>query len=371
MASLRAAENAAQLAVALVLFSVPLWAGDYNASQIGLFLLYGMATQSVALCWGRVGFLPLGQALFFGIGAYASALILKGTQLMSPAIVFLCLVLAILAPAIVAYVIAIVIFSKRIDSGPYFSLITLALCMLAYLLVNRWADVTGGFNGLTGVPDLPGTDRYSSLYYVIASLSVCVTALFSWLAKRPIGFLWSAIAQNEERLQFFGFATHKLKAVAFATAGAVAGLGGALYAPHEGMVSPQAIGIVLSTQFIIWAAVEGKSSPLGAQLGAVIVGLVASVLRDVFAYWEVFVALGFIAVVRLFPDGLAGACRQLLTAIGIRHTSTSLAYAELAPRVRRASLDDKEKLLAFEDVRVEQGGVKILNGLELEISHGA
>ncbi|EJI0256855.1 hypothetical protein NGF31_003109, partial [Listeria monocytogenes] len=68
MASSRAVETVLQVATAAILLSLPLWAGDYSANQIGLLLLYGMATQSVALCWGNSGFLPLGQSLFFGLG---------------------------------------------------------------------------------------------------------------------------------------------------------------------------------------------------------------------------------------------------------------------------------------------------------------
>lgn len=264
MASSRGLELITQVAVAGVLLTVPFWAGDYNANQVGLLLLYGMGAQSVALCWGRAGFLPLGQALFFGVAAYLSAYVLKWMVPNLGAMAIVGVLLAAILSGLLAYVLGLVVFAKRIDSGPFFSLITLALSMLGFLLGNQWSSVTGGFNGMTDIPDLPLTDRYSSLYYVIAVCAIAMTAFLTWLVKRPVGVLWSAVAENENRLQFFGFATHRLKAVAFGISASIAGLGGALYAPHEGIVTPQALGADLSAQFVIWAAVGGRRSPLGA-----------------------------------------------------------------------------------------------------------
>ncbi|MBN3739067.1 MULTISPECIES: ATP-binding cassette domain-containing protein [Burkholderia] len=371
MASSRAVETALQVVTAAVLLSLPLWAGDYSANQIGLLLLYGMATQGVALCWGNAGFLPLGQSLFFGLGAYVSALVLRAAAAAGGEWQIVLLPLAVAVPAALAYAIGLIVFARRIDSGPFFSLITLASCMLGFLLANQWSSVTGGFNGLTDIPDLPMTDRYGNLYYVIAVAAVVVTAGITWLSRRPIGTLWAALSENEDRLQFLGFATHRLKAAAFGLSGAIAGLGGALYAPHEGLVGPQAVGVALSAQFVIWAAVGGKRIPLGAQLGAVVIGLLAATWRDLFTYWEVLVALIFIGVVRLFPDGLAGAAAALARMAGLRVANSipekRLDAHEIATIDRRPA---QSALLSFRKVEVSQGGVNILNGLDLEVGAG-
>ena len=353
MVSLRAVE--APLALAAGLAALPILTNDFVAYQVALFLVYGIATQGVALCWGRLGFLPLGQALFFGLGAYLFGGIMKAGQadsgwlLLSP--------LAVAIPALLAYVVASLVFARSLKSGPYFSLITLAMTMLGFLAAQQWSELTGGFNGMSNVPDLPGTERYTTLYWVIACCAVASTAGLTLLFRRPLGVLWSALAQNEDRLQLFGYATGRIKAGAYALSAALAALAGALFSVHQGIVTPQSLGFVLSTEFVIWAAVGGKSSALGALLGAVLVGYASAELRDQVASWEVFVGLAFIAVVRFLPDGVAGLMR--------RRPGPPDGRASL-PAPLAARSEDPVKL-ALEEVRTAQAGVKILDGLDLAL----
>ena len=362
----------------VVLSLVPVLAGDYVAYQIGLYLLYAMVAQGIALTWGRAGFLPLGQSLFFGLGAYLAGFALKAVPDSLPSLLPL-MAAATLLPAVLAWLIGRLVFARRHESGPYFSLITLALVMLGFQVANQWSSVTGGFNGLGGIPELPGVDRYSELYYLIAVLSIVVTGLFAWLGSTPLGTLWAAIAQNENRLQFFGFATDRLKALAFAVSAAAAGLAGALYAAHQGLVTPQATGFLLSAEFVIWTAVGGRSSPYGALLGAVGIGLLSSELREHVSYWEAVVAVVFIAVVIRFPGGLLGGAsagaRIVLDALGTlrargrREPAAASPAHTQAPPVRHARLP-RGVGLRFEDVRVRSSGVSILNGLHLAIDGG-
>src|SRR5690606_13472207 len=130
------------------------------------------------------------------------------------------------------------------------------------------------------------------------------------LAHRPIGVMWAAIAQNEERLQLLGYATDRIKAQAFAFSALLASLAGALFAAHQGIVPPQAMGFLLSTEFVIWAAVGGKASALGPLWGAVIVGFASAELREKYRYWEVGVAASFIGVVLFLPQGVAGLLKR-------------------------------------------------------------
>ena len=347
--------------LALALLAVPLLGDGFLAYQIALFLIYGIATQGVALCWGRLGFLPLGQSLFFGLGAYLAAGALKAAE--AQAAWALALPLAVLLPALLAYALARLVFARSQRSGPYFTLITLAAAMLGFLVAQQWSSVTGGFNGLSGVPDLPGTERFSTLYWVVAAAALASTALLGALLRRPIGVLWSAIAEDEERLQLFGYATDRMKASAFALASGLAALAGLLFAAHQGIVTPVAMGFVLATEFVIWAAVGGKLSPIGALLGAVVVGYASSELRDRIAFWEVLVALVFILVVRYLPQGLAG----LLAALRGRRAADAPAEP---PRVPAPALRARapELSLDIDSVSVAQNGVRILDGLSLGLS---
>jgi branched-chain amino acid transport system permease protein len=359
----------------IALAAVPWLFDDFFAYQLGLYLLYGMVAQGIALTWGRAGFLSLGQALFFGLGAYLSGFILKASQ---QGVAWLALLpLGALLPALLAYLIGRLVFARRHESGPFFSLITLALVMLGFQFANQWSSVTGGFNGLSGIPELPGLDRYSTLYWLIAALSVLVTGFFVWLNRTPLGTLWLAIAQNEDRLQFFGFATHRLKALAFAISAFAAGLAGVLYAPQQGLVTPQATGFLLAAEFVIWTAVGGRASPYGALLGAVVIGLLSSELRERIIYWEAIVALVFIVVVLRYPGGLLAALGEvgrvlvrLTRALGLRAAGAHGDAAEPAPTGAPAlhTAAAQPATLAFEDVRVRLNQVDILDGLDLRIA---
>lgn len=378
-----------------VLPLVPVMAGDYVAYQIGLYLLYAMVAQGIALTWGRAGFLPLGQALFFGLGAYLAGFALKAVP--GSALLLVLLIAAALLPAALAWLIGRLVFARRHESGPYFSLITLALAMLGFQIANQWSSVTGGFNGLGGIPELPGIDRYGSLYYLIAAFSIIVTGAFAWLGTTPLGTLWAAIAQNEGRLQSFGFATDRLKALAFGVSAGAAGLAGSLYAAHQGLVTPQATGFLLSAEFVIWTAVGGRTSPYGALLGAVGIGLLSSELREHVGYWEAIVAIVFIVVVLRFPGGLLGGlhagARLAFTAMAagrrgaprLPNAARPMSEPRLAPQpttlptilptplpapaVKHAGLG-RAATLRYQDVNVRSSGVSILNGLRLDIDGG-
>lgn len=341
------------------LCALPLLTDDFTSYQIGLFLIYGIATQGVALCWGRLGFLPLGNSLFFGMGAYLAGATLKAAS--SQALWYAALPLALLLPAALAYVTARLVFARSTRSGPFFSLITLAMAMLGFLVVQQWSTVTGGFNGMSDIPELLGMDRYSRLYWVIAVCALCSTVLLGILIGRPIGTLWSAIAQNEDRLQLFGYATDRIKANAYALSAFLAATAGALFATHQGIVTPLSMGVVLATEFIIWAAVGGKGSPFGALLGAVLVGFASSELRDTFSYWEVLVAALFLVVVRFLPQGLYGLVHGKIGG----HPNQDAEHFGKVPAPKAAV--GGRLALAFQGVSSSQGGVRILNDLSFSL----
>jgi len=383
MACLRGAESSLALAAALV--ALPFLTDDFIAYQIALFLIYGMAAQGVALCWGRLGFLPLGHALFFGLAAYLFGALLKTAQI--NALFWFLLPLALIVPVLLAGLIARLVFARsnpeRNPGGPFFSLITLALTILGFLAAQQATDLTGGFNGMTGIPDLPGIDRYETLYWVVATCVVITTGLLATLDKRPLGILWRAIAQNEARLQLLGFATDHIKANAYAFSALLAAVAGALFAAHQGIVTPQAMSFLLSTEFVIWAAVGGKASALGPLLGAVLIGYTSAQLREQYAYWEVFIALMFIATVLFLPNGIAGSIAGGLSQLFRRKSAadnlapglapdlapdfTAPAVSALtAPALKRPACG--RLALQLENVCVAQGGVTILDDLNLSLA---
>ena len=348
--------HSAALVAALAV--LPELVGEFWAYTLALYFLYAIASLGIGLCWGQAGFLPLGQAMFFGLAAYLSGLSL--IHFKDSWLLLLLLPGAALAPGLLAYGIGLLVFRGRTLSGPFFAMITLALTLLAFQIANSWNDVTGGFNGLKNIPGLPGLGEFTDLYYISAvALAVCVLGI-AWLRRAPAGVLWRAVAQNEQRVRFCGFAVQNVKALVFGLSGVLAGIGGALYAPQQNLVTPQLCGFILSADLVIWAAVGGRATLYGPVVGAVLIGILTADLRDEISYWEVILAAIFIVVVLYFRQGLMGFVEPL--------------FERLWPRSARRSLDGpdrpagpEETGFALGDVRVRMGQVRILEGLDLAI----
>jgi len=361
---MRVSRGAVRAALAIVaLAALPFAIGDFWAYQLGLFYLYAIAALGVGVCWGRTGFLPLGQGLFFGLAAYGSGLALIAFD-GSPWLLVL-VPLAAIVPGLLAFALGLLVFRRRGESGPYFSMITLALSLLAYQLANNWESVTGGFNGLKGIPGLPGLDSYTAAYDVAATALAGSALMVAWLYRAPLGVLWSALALNERRVVLFGFDTNRLKAVAFGVSGLLAGIGGALYAPQQGLVTPQLCGFALSADLVIWAAVGGRARLLGPALGAIAIGVLASELRDRFPYWEIALAIVFILVVLFFPEGLAG----MFTPIARRFRRPVPSPAPIAAPARPEVAQPSR--LEIDGVDVKVGEVTILDRLTLALDRSA
>jgi branched-chain amino acid transport system permease protein len=343
----------------VVLLLLPLLVGDFWAFQLGLYFLYAIAALGVGICWGQAGFLPLGQAMFVGLSAYMSGFALLHFVDTNAWVVFL--FLAAIIPGVLAYFIGSIVFRARTESGPYFALITLALCLLTYQIANSWYDVTGGFNGLKGIPSLPGMGDYEVAYYVSAAALAVALGVTAWLINAPIGVLWRGLAENERRIAFFGFDTAKLKAIAFGASGILAGIAGVIYAPQQGIVSPELCGFMFSADLVIWTAVGGRSSLLGPIIGTVLIGALASELREKLSYWELIVAGVFIVVVLYAPDGLAGLLSPLNKLLNGRQRFSSPI------RVRQRQLSNEPPVLQIEEISAAIGDVQVLDVLSFSI----
>jgi branched-chain amino acid transport system permease protein len=344
--------------IVLITIALPFLLGAFWAYQLSLYALYAAAAVGVGLCWGQAGFLPLGQALFFGLAAYLSGLTFIAFADF-PIVAVLAMPIFAAVSALLAYAIGVLVFRRRSESGPYFSMITLALSLLAFQIATSWNSVTGGFNGLKGIPGLPGLSDFSDFYYVSAVILLMVLAIAGWLLTAPVGVLWRALAQNERRLQLFGFDTNQLKAFAFAMSGLMAGIGGAVYAPQQGIVTPQAVGFALSADLVIWAAVGGRGSLLGPVVGTLLVGSLTAQLRDTLPFWEVLMAIFFIVIVLVFPKGVAGLAEPFARFLRSGRKRPAIAapkHLSQAPPAR----------LVLDSVGVRAGEVTILDRLSLD-----
>lgn len=346
-------------ALLATLLAVPYLFGSFTAYQIGLFLIYGIVGQGIGFLWGRTGILPFGQAAFFGISAYACAHVLLSV----PSLPFqiACLILVILATALIAFVLASVVFKGRSDSGPFFSLITLALAMIVEQIAGTATNLTGGFNGLGGFSPLGGLDQFGNLYYLVVAAVLVSTMVLLTLDRLPAGLIARSIADNEKRLQLFGFPTHIVKGLVFALSAGFAAIAGILFANHQGIVTPTSTGFLLSANLVIWTAVGGRYHILGPLIGAVGIGYLSTELRDSFAYWEVVLALIFILVVLKAPGGVA----DFMDSLWRRVVPAKLRLRETTCDLPQTHADQTRAPLEFSALRVQMGSVKVLNGVEL------
>ncbi len=347
---------ASLLAHSLVLFAalaaLPQVVGDFWAYTLALYFLYAIATLGIGLTWGQAGFLPLGQAMFVGLGAYLSGFAL--IHFKDSWLLVLFIPAAAIVPGLLAFAIGLLVFRGRTRSGPFFALITLAMTLLAFQIANSWNSVTGGFNGLKNIPGLPGIDGFSEFYYVSAAALGLAVLGVAWLLRAPLGVLWQAIAQNERRVAFFGFRVNEMKAVVFGLSGLLAGIAGALYAPQQNLVTPELCGFLLSADLVIWAAVGGRRTLYGPVIGAVLIGTLTSELRDQISYWEVVLAGLFIVVVLYLPQGLVGFVEPPLRRLFRRRKESSLPVEEKPRTHDRVTLEVDRLSAAAGDVRILQ-----------------
>ena len=314
---------------------------DFRLNQFGKFLAFAILALGLDLIWGYCGVLSMGQGVFFGFGAYCMGMYLTlqigtesvyGSELPDfmvwtqvkelplfwyPFKSFLGGLLgAILVPVLFATLFGFLAFRSRIK-GVYFAIITQALAFAAWLVFNRNETRLGGTNGLTDFKQLlgyrlsdPSTQR--GLYLITVIALIAAYLLCRWIVASRAGKVLIAIRDSESRVTFSGYTPWMFKLFVFVVAAGLAGLAGMLYVPQVGIITPAQIGVLPSLEVVIWVAVGGRGTLIGAILGAVAVNYGRSVLTNYFPEAWPFILGGlFVVVVTMFPDGLVGMLRNL------------------------------------------------------------
>lgn len=303
----------------------PLLVEPWLLGQLAQFLTYGIFAMSLALVWGQCGLLCFGQALFFGLGAYAMSLVtLKMVPGLEPlAYSWTGLLAAMAVPAAAANLLGRFLFYGRGLKGAYFGIVTLAIAVVAERLATNW-NYAGGLNGLINVPPLTlgaigeGFEIWEDLpvYFIALGLAFAVFLALQGLLRAPFGSVLRAIRDSETRTQYFGYDTAACKLAAFTLGAAVAGLAGALFVTQFSFVSPTLIGFGLSTEVLIWVALGGRQWLLAAFLGAILVKLCEGWLSGLLgASWLLVLGGLFIASVVLFPGGVIGSLMDRLATV--------------------------------------------------------
>ncbi|KXO07473.1 urea ABC transporter permease subunit UrtC [Marinobacter excellens] len=329
------------LALALLLVVVlPVMLDAFRLNMVGKYLTYAFVAIGLVMCWGKAGILSLGQGVFFGLGGYCMAMYLKleastpeATAIQStpgipdfmdwnqitalpwfwePFNSFAFTLIAVIGvPVLLALIIGVAMFTRRVG-GVYFAIITQAIAAILTILIIGQQGYTGGINGITDLRTLMGWDirtdeAKTALYFVtLALLFVCLFAA-RLIQKRKLGRILVAMNTQENRVRFSGYDVAAFKIFVFCLAAAFAGIGGALFTLSVGFMSPSFIGIVASIEMVIFCALGGRLSILGAVYGALLVNAAKSGFSESFPeLWPFAMGALFIGVVLAFPNGLAG-----------------------------------------------------------------
>ncbi|MGV6875526.1 urea ABC transporter permease subunit UrtC [Pseudochelatococcus sp. B33] len=328
------------IVAALILVVLPAWLDIFRLNLVGKYITYAFVAVGLVLCWGLGGILSLGQGIFFGLGGYCMAMYLKleassveNTTIQStPGIpdfmdwnqitalpwfwqpfhsLPLTLLLVVAVPAGFAFIIGFAMFTRRVG-GTYFAIITQAIAAILTILIVGQQGYTGGINGITDLRTLNGWDIRTDnakfiLYFVNAGLLIACLLAAYFVKRSKLGRILVAMRDKEDRVRFSGYNVASFKIFVFCLAAAFAAVGGAMFTLQVGFMSPSFVGIVPSIEMVIYAAVGGRLSILGAVYGTLLVNWAKTAFSESFPeLWLLGLGALFIAVVLAFPNGLAG-----------------------------------------------------------------
>ena len=319
----------------LLIFIAPLFLSGFRMGLLGRFLSLSIVALGIDLIWGYTGMLSLGHGIFFALGGYAFAMYLQlqpdvalpdffslyGVSELpwfwEPFRSFPFTLLAIvLIPAIIAGALGYLVFRNRIR-GVYFSILTQAALVVFFNFFNGQQKLINGTNGLkTSTAQMfgqsVGGDGMQTAFYITTVILLALTyGLCRWLTSGRFGRMLIAIRDDENRVRFSGYDPTAFKVVVFAVSGAIAGIAGALYTVQSGIVSPQYMDIAFSIEMVIWVAVGGRGTLIGAIIGALVVSWGRALLSEKYPdIWLFFQGALFLIVVTVLPDGIVGWVRH-------------------------------------------------------------
>jgi branched-chain amino acid transport system permease protein len=293
------------LVLAFALLS-PVVLPDYLTIYATRVLILCLFALSFDLVWGYAGIMSFGQALFFGTAGYGVALIARDLNIAS---------LFVVLPA--GFVIGLVgalllggflLLGRHPSSVIFVSLGTLTGSYAADRLARGWYYL-GGQNGIPSIPPMTvgryELDEGPVFYYLALGILLVVYLGCRFLVRSQFGLALAGLRENEQRIRFFGYRVQHLKAIIFSVSGAIAGLAGSLYAFHEGFVWPNMLGVVMSTQVVLYVLFGGTGTLIGAVIGTVVIEAVSFWLSNNYQdVWPILLGVLLLLVIMFRPAGL-------------------------------------------------------------------
>jgi branched-chain amino acid transport system permease protein len=308
MSSLHQTTSKPALAVVLLLaiampFVADAFGQGFYVGVLTRIMIFAIVASSLNLLIGFGGMICFGHAAFFGLGAYTVGILAQAGVDSA----WLAWPVAIVVAALAAWLIGLVSLRTR---GVYFIMITLAFAQMVYLLFISLADY-GGDDGLaltqrSAMPFGLDLTQDTTFYFVVLTLLCVVIAFLQRLVNARFGRVLQAIRENEQRSEAVGYPVFRYKLTAFVLAGAVAGLGGALIANQNGMVSPNLLFWTQSGSLMVMVIVGGVGYVYGGLIGAFVLLALEELLSSYTIYWQLPLGIALLAVVLYAPRGIAG-----------------------------------------------------------------
>jgi branched-chain amino acid transport system permease protein len=287
------------------LAAAPLIADDYALVLGSDMLIFALFAVSLHFIMGPAGMVSFGHAAYFGLGAYAAALLFKTAGLPME--------LALVLAPFVAGLFAVVYgwFCVRL-SGVYLAMLTLAFAQISWSIVFQWDSLTSGSNGLVGIWPSMWLSGKSAYYYM--TLALCGLGIaFLWrVLFSPFGYVLRAGRDSPLRAEAIGIDVRAFQWMAFVLAGALAGLAGAVFAFSKGSISPSAISISQSTDGLVMVLLGGLETLTGPVVGAAIFTWLRDTLARETDFWRAALGLLILLIVVAFPQGLVGGLKALV-----------------------------------------------------------
>jgi branched-chain amino acid transport system permease protein len=306
----------AGLLAAIVL--LPLVVRPVVAAEIWIFAIAAMALN---LIFGYTGMLSFGQATFFGLAAYTAGLMMIHWQASLPAVLVAGTLVGALAAAVLGYVCI-----QRV--GTYFIMLTFGFNQMFYFIAYKWTSLTGGDDGLPGIPRPPlgigplsiRLDTSVRYYVFVAAAFLLAFYAMKRVVDSPLGVIFQAIRENPGRAAAVGYDVKRYKWLAFTIAGAFTGFAGVLYSMMFGIVPIEVISWIISGDIVFMVLIGGIGNLYGPLVGAAVFKWLSETVSVVWERWPLMLGVALVLVVLFLRGGLVEAFARLREAIGDRGT---------------------------------------------------
>lgn len=331
-------------------------------------VIFALAVLGLNILVGWTGLTSFGHGAWFGIGAYAVAIL--QTRLF-PGDMALPLLGALAITGLASLAAGGLILRRR---GVYFSLLTLAFTAMLYAIAFRWTDLTGGENGIGNLHRWAALQEPGAYYAAVSGIAFAVLIALWRFRRSPMGTVLVAIRENEQRAGFLGYATNRYKLAAFVISATITGLAGALAAYSHRFTSADPISIAFSGELLAMVVIGGMRSFLGPALGALFYILFREFLSIYTADWLLYFGLLFVAFIVFSPDGLVGIAARLLKPFRRVPTEGAVMSARRAGASGRvparfiAEGRGDGPVLVADEIRKSFGPVKAVRGVSFAVA---